>query len=328
MLSFNLDLYDEYRENILLDPRTVTFFVGNTFKSMNMGKTKKHGFELEAEINKTTSYDLHYYVKGMIGFNENRIIFKDDLPYAPVHMQDAGKPMGAQTNGTSLVDGGYYTSVDDIHNYVSPVSVENLNVGDYKFLDYSADGTLNSIDQFPINGNLYAPITYSFSSGLTFKNFEFNIMFSGQSGKYVNFNQIYETEFVKGSMRVHASQLDYWTPTNTGANHATLHYFGTGDNPQLMWGGGEADKGYNLMIPGRTWRDASFLRLKEVYLGYTLHSKGLENLAGIGSMLIYCNANNLFTFTDLIEGDPERKDFQQGFYPPMLSVKVGLKVNF
>jgi hypothetical protein len=39
-------------------------------------------------------------------------------------------------------------------------------------------------------------------------------------------------------------------------------------------------------------------------------------------------ANNLFTFTDLLEGDPERKDFQEGYYPPMRTVKVGLKVNF
>ncbi len=328
LLSFNIDLFDEQRENILLDPRTVTFLIGNSFKSLNLGKTKKHGFEFEADFRKKTSFGLDYYLKGMVGFNENRIIFKDDLPYAPEHKKDAGKSMGAQLSGTTVVDGGYYTSVDDIHNYVTPVSVEGLVPGDYKFLDYTGDGVINNMDQFPINGNLYPPVVYSFSGGLNFKNFEFNIMFAGNSGKYVNFNQIYETEFVKGSLRVHESQLDYWTPVNQDANHSTLHYYGTGDNPQLMWGGGEADRGYNLMVKDRYWRNASYLRLKEVYAGYTIHSKGLSNLAGIDNLLVYGMANNLFTITDLIEGDPERKDFQQGFYPPMMMFKLGLKVNF
>lgn len=328
LLSFNIDLFDEQRENILLDPRTVTFLVGNSFKSLNLGKTKKHGFEIEADFRKKTSFGLDYYFKGMVGFNENRIIFKDDLPYAPEHKKDAGKPMGSQSNGTVVVDGGYYTSVDDIHNYVTPVTVEGLSVGDYKFLDYTGDGVINNMDQFPIAGNLYPPVVYSFSGGLTFKNFEFNIMFAGNKGKYVNFNQIYETEFVKGSLRIHESQLDYWTPLNRNANHATLHYYGTGDNPQLMWGGGEADKGYNLMVKDRYWREASYLRLKEIYAGYTINSKVLSNIAGIENLLVYGMANNLFTITRLIEGDPERKDFQQGFYPPMMSVKLGLKVNF
>ncbi len=328
LITFNVDFFDEHRENILVNRRSVTFLVGNTFKDMNLGETKKHGFEVEAKFNKTTPSGLNYYVSGIFGFNENRIIFKDDLPYAPEHRKDAGKPMESQKNGSKVVDGGYYTSVDDIHNYVTPVTVEGLSVGDYKFLDYSADGSINNMDQFPIKGNLYPPITYSFSGGVTYKNFEFNIMFQGNYGKYVNFNQIYETEFVKGSWRVHASQLDYWTPLNTGANHATIHYYGTGDNPQLMWGGGEADKGYNLMLENRYWRDASYLRLKEIYAGYTFHPKFLNNLIGVDKLLVYGTANNVLTFTNLIEGDPERKDFQQGFYPTLMSFKLGLKMIF
>jgi hypothetical protein len=45
-------------------------------------------------------------------------------------------------------------------------------------------------------------------------------------------------------------------------------------------------------------------------------------------MLVYATGNNLLTFTKLIEGDPERKDFQQGFYPIMLTAKLGIKLNF
>lgn len=327
-LTFNIDLFDEYRKDMLLQPNTVTFLVGNSFKSLNLGKMKKHGIEVEAEYNKTTSRGLNYNIRGVFGFNENRIIFKDDLPYSPEYKKLAGKPLGAQIEGTLLTGTGYFTSIDDIHNNAAPVGINLMNVGDYKFLDYSADGKITNLDQFPIKGNLYPPITFSLSGGLAYKNFEFNMLLQGNTGKWVDFNQIYETEFVKGSLRVHESQLDYWTPTNPNANHATLHYFGTGDNPLLMWGGGEADKGYELKIQDRYWRNADYLRIKEIYMGYTIKSKYLDNLAGINNLIVYGSANNVYTFTKLIEGDPERKDFQQGFYPQMMTLKLGLKLAF
>lgn len=326
--TFSVEVFDEFRENMLLAPRTVTFLVGNTFKQLNLGKMKKHGIEIETEFNKTTASGLQYNFRGVFGFNENRVVFKDDLPYAPEYKKDAGKPLGAQIDGVLLTGTGYYTSVDDIMNNPSPVPFTGVNVGDYKFLDYSADGTINNLDQFPIKGNLYPPITFSFSSGLSYKNFDFSILFQGNTGKYVDFNQAYENEFTKGTLRIHESQLDYWTPTNPNANHSTLHYVGTGDSPYLMWGGGEADRGYGVKIQDRFWRNADYLRIREIYAGYTIHSKYLEKVAGISNLVVYGSANNIYTFTNLIEGDPERKDFQRGFYPQLMTLKAGLKVGF
>lgn len=327
-LTFNVEVFDEFRENMLLTPRTVTFLVGNTFKSLNLGKMKKHGIEIEAEYNKTTTSGLNYNFRGQFGFNENRVVFKDDLPYAPEYKKDAGKPLGAQIGGSLLTGTGYFTSIDDIMNNPSPIAFTGVNVGDYKFLDYSADGTINNMDQFPIKGNLYPPITFSLSSGLSYKNFDFSILLKGNTGKYVDFNQAFENEFTKGTLRIHTSQLDYWTPTNQDAGHSTLHYVGTGDSPYLMWGGGEADRGYGIKIQDRFWRNADYLRIGEIYAGYTIQSEYLNKVAGISNLVVYGSANNVYTFTNLIEGDPERKDFQQGFYPQMMTLKVGLKLGF
>jgi hypothetical protein len=135
-------------------------------------------------------------------------------------------------------------------------------------------------------------------------------------------------EFIKGDWRVHSSQLDYWRPDNQDAGHAALHYSGSSSADILFWGGGEADRGYQVMIQDRFFRNADYLRLKEVYLGYRFTSGALNHVAGISSLLIYATGNNLWTYTKLIEGDPERKDFQQGFYPLMASGKVGLKLSF
>ncbi|HWS01688.1 MAG TPA: SusC/RagA family TonB-linked outer membrane protein, partial [Prolixibacteraceae bacterium] len=118
-LTFNIDLFDEYRDKMLLTPRSVTMLVGNSFKDLNLGEMKKHGLEVEVDFNKTTATQLNYWIKGIFGYNENRIIFKDDPPYAPDYTKDEGKPLGAQLNGVELTGTGYYTSVDDIHNNTS-----------------------------------------------------------------------------------------------------------------------------------------------------------------------------------------------------------------
>ncbi|PWJ56858.1 TonB-linked SusC/RagA family outer membrane protein [Dyadobacter jejuensis] len=326
--TFSVDLFDEKREKMLLVPQSVTMLVGNSFKELNLGRLKKHGIEFEAEYRNKTAAGLNYFVRGIFGFNENRILYKDDLPYAADYQKAAGKPLGAQLNGVELTGSGYYTSVDDIHNNVSAIDLNKLNVGDYKYLDFNADGLVNSLDKYPIPGSDYPPLTYSFSSGFSFKKFDFNFIFQGNVGKYVEYNQTYEVEFIKGDWRVHESQLDYWTPTNPTANHATLHYSGGGSTDNLFWGGGEADRGFDIMVENRFWRNANYLRLKEVYASYTFSSKLLKRIIGTSDLVFFVTGNNLKTFTKLIEGDPEYKDFNQGFYPQMTSIKFAIKAAF
>jgi TonB-linked SusC/RagA family outer membrane protein len=328
LFTVTVDLFDEFRNKMLLTPRSVTFLVGNSFKDLNLGSMKKQGFEVELEFNKTTKSQLNYYIKGLMGFNQNRIIFKDDPAFAPDYVRSAGKPVDAQLNGVVLTGTGYYTSVNDIHNNPSPIALEKLNVGDYKFLDYTADGIINGTDKYPIAGSAYPPITYSMTGGFSYKGFDFNFMFQGNKGKYVEYNQTYEAEFVKGDYRVHSSQLDYWAPNNQDVNHSTLHYSGGNSADILFWGGGEADRGYQIMVQNRFWRNADYLRLKEIYAAYSFKSARLKKFAGINNMQFYATATNVITFTKLIEGDPERKDFQQGFYPQMSTFNLGLKFGF
>lgn len=326
--TFSVDFFDERRKKMLLNPQSVTMLVGNSFKELNLGRLKKHGIELEAEYRKNTASGFNYFVKGIFGFNENRILFKDDLPYAFDYQKAANKPLGAQLSGVELTGTGYFTSVDDIHNNVSPIDVSKLNVGDYKYLDYNSDGKITNLDKYPIPGSEYPSTTYSFSAGFSYKKFDFNFMLQGVVGKYVEFNQPYEVEFIKGDWRVHASQLDYWTPTNPNAGHTTLHYSSGGSTDNLFWGGGEADRGFDIMVKDRFWRNASFLKVREVYAAYNFSSKLLKRVIGTSNLVFFVTGNNLFTFTKLIEGDPDSKDFNQGFYPQMSSIKFAIKAAF
>ena len=327
-LTINLDLFDEYRTNMLLTPK-IPMTVGNSFKDQNLGSMKKHGFDFEINYNKQLTTDLSFYLKTIFGFNENRIEYKDDPKYAPEYAKEQGKPLGAQITGAQLIGSGYFTSIDDIHTSTAPIPVNSLNVGDYKFLDYYADGKISIQDRYPIPGSMYPPITYSFGGGFSYKNFDFSFNLQGNQGKYVAFNQAYEIEFPNGNYRIHASQLDYWTPTNPGANHSTIHFVGDANLPNLVWGGGSSYYGgYETAIQDRMWRKADYIRLKELYLGYNMKPEFLKRVIGVTSLTTYITGTNLWTLTNLIEGDPERKDFTQGFYPQLSSVKFGLKIGF
>lgn len=326
-LHLGIDFFDEYREKMLLTPRSVPLLIGNLFKDLNLGELKKHGVEIEAEYRKTTERQLSYFFKGIFSFNENRIIFKDDPPYTPEYQKEAGKPLGAQNSGVILTGSGYHPTVDDIHNNLSPLALTAVNVGDYKFLDYNVDGRITNADTYPIEGSMYPPVVWSFSSGLSYKKFDFSILFQGNTGKFVEYNQSFESEFTKGNYRVHASQLDYWTPTNPGANHSTLHYIGSGYFPILGWNPVSDATGYTTYVEGRLWRKADYLKLKDVYVAYTFQPKW-HKIPGLSDINVYATGNNLFMLTNLIEGDPERKDFKTGFYPQMLSARLGIKLSF
>ena len=338
MFKVTLDFYDEYRTNMLLEPKGVTFLVGTSFKDLNRGELKKHGFELELEFNRTTPYNLNYYATGMVGYNENRIVFRDDLPYAPDYRKYEGKqlgmPEGERTEGAAgvlLINSEYHTTVDDIHNHATQIPPNLLNVGDHVFLDYDVDGSITSRDKYPIEGSQYPAVTYSFSTGFTYKGWGLNVMFQGNQGKYVVFNNVFQNEFELGSWSVRPTQLNYWRPDRQAeADHATLHYFdGGGGIPQYAWAGGASLEGYDLRTPGHFWRKADYLRLKEIHLEYTFLNSGfLGKSLGVSNFTLYAQSYNLLTFTNLILGDPERKDFTRGFYPLMKSVRVGINASF
>ena len=327
-LTLNLDLFDEKRTNMLVKPN-VTMLVGTSYKEVNRGSMKKHGIDIELGWADKTPTGFGYNLTAMVSLNENRITNYEDAPYAPDYQKVAGKAYMGQTGGMSVVDSGYYENVNDIHNY--PAYSDNwlyVNIGSYKYLDYAVDGSLNSQDLHAIAGSQYPPVVCSFRAGFDYKGFEFSMLWYANLGKWVEYNKSWEIEFNKGDYRITHSQLDYWRPDNRDANHATLVYGGTSGHPMYMWAGGSGDAGAKMMLEGRTWRKADYLSLREVYLAYTFNAKRLRQKVGFRSLSLYLTANNLLTFTPLIEGDPASTTFTTGFYPQMTSLKLGVKIGF
>ncbi len=324
IITLNVELFDEYRKDMLIAPN-VTMLVGTSFKNVNRGEMKKHGMEIELGHQQKLKSGFQYNLTAMVGLNENRIVNYEDAPYAPEYQKYAGSAYKAATNGTNIVDSGYYTSIDDIHNYPGFTSNwQSIFPGTFKFLDYKADGKISVEDLHKIQGSQYAPVTYSFGGGFSWKGLAFNILFYGNWGKYVNFNRSYQMEFTKQDLIVHTAQLDYWQPNNQNASHNNMYF----DEAMYNWAGGNANTNWDLQLEGHTWRRADYLTLKEVYLGYTFNKKKIKKAIGVNSLTVHCTANNVFTITNLIEGNPQRTSLSSGYYPIMATVKFGVKVGF
>jgi len=330
-LTVNVDLFNEYRDKMLITVDNNTpIWVGNTSKELNKGAVKKHGFEIEVDYSRQISKDMRFSIGGNFSANENRVVYADDAPYSLSHQKKVGTAIGSQTSGAYLIDGEYLTSVDDIHSNILPVSVSDVVVGDYKFLDYTSDGSIDKDDLTRMVGSLYPPIAYALKGSFRWKGLDVNILFQGYAGKYVNYDQMYEWEYYKGNYRIHSSSVDYWSPSTTSGTHATLHYSASSFT-NMSWSGyneSATTGGYNAKLLGHSWRKADYLRLKELSIGYTWNTSKVKHLLGVQGIKVYMQGNNLLTFTDLLEGDPEQKYLVWGEYPQMRTIKLGLQLHF
>ena len=120
----------------------------------------------------------------------------------------------------------------------------------------------------------------------------------------------YSADFISTAF---ANQRDYWTPANPGATY-----------PRLTTDQGTANgRDSNYWV-----RNAAYLRLKNVQLGYTIPA-GVTKKAKVNSVRVYVSRQNLLTYTKFANGfDPEKDDQNGEFYPIMRTLTTGLNLRF
>lgn len=310
-LTFSGELYSEDRTGILMSRRAVADWFGQGILPLNIGATKRHGYELEAGYSKTVR-DLRYWVKANFNFNENRVTAQDDPLMTPEYQKRVGKPISTAYTAINL---GYYRDADEIANYSLRQSTLKT-IGADRVLDFNGDAT-TSDDAVPYGYSTRPNKTYSFSSGLEYKNFDFNFLFQGQLEVERNFggaaNPLWTNDpgdfYIKFQGRD-----DVWTPENTDAKYAN-------------WGAWSPANKANF--------NASFLRLKSAELGYTVSGRVLKSL-GLSSARLALQGANLWTYAPgFTLGDPENEvnnengnDFLFQAYPIPKRYTFALKVNF
>ena len=234
-----------------------------------------------------------------------------------------------------MVDGIFQTitEVNGSAKQVPPSASDPYNPtkhtspGDLKFRDVNKDGVIDVKDRVFL-GSYLPDFTYAFTVAANYKNFDASVFFQGVEGsKIFNATRVI-TEGMVRFFNAGTQVLRAWTPTNTNT-----------DIPRAILG----DPNQNARPSTRFLEDGSYLRLKNVMLGYTVPSKSLQSLTKgvVSSFRIYLSAQNLFTITDYSGFDPEvgnRTPFGNSIgltngidfavYPQPKSYIAGIQVNF
>jgi hypothetical protein len=182
---------------------------------------------------------------------------------------------------------GIFQSEEDIRN--SPAQPFNPKPGDLKFRDVNGDKVIDSKDRTYADG-AYPSFSYSLNLNAAYKDFDLSAFFYGVEGQKYYVTGWGIEPFAQSTPPT-TEWRNAWTPQNTGATLPAIYVSGYGPISGM-------NSTYLL-------RDASFLRLKNVQLGYNLHAAWLKS-AGISALRVYFAGDNLFTITNYPSLDPER----------------------
>ncbi len=315
-LDITLDLFDEKRKDILMEPQTTSFITGAKFNALNIGSTKNHGFELELHYNDKIGSDFHYHVGFTLASSENRVVFRDDPVNGPNHLKEAGKPIGHQNRYLAV---GNYETIDDVFNNAQTGSINSVAPGqvvpgDFIYIDFDSNGILNGQDKVAVDELNYPLHTYGLNLGFDWKGLSFSAMFYAPTGVYKLVNSVYSASFKSGKINAQPDVMNAWTPetaNTSGVRAPALHLTNDG-----AFNGTESTYRY---------QNFSYLRLKTMELGYNLPKKWLKTV-GLKSLQVYVTGNNLLTWwggDDRI--DPEG---EQAKYPILRSFTSGVRVSF
>lgn len=315
-LDITLDLFDEKRKDILMEPQTTSFITGAKFNALNIGSTKNHGFELELHYNDKIGSDFRYHVGFTLASSENRVVFRDDPVNGPNHLKEAGKPIGHQNRYLAV---GNYETIDDVFNNAQTGSINSVAPGqvvpgDFIYIDFDSNGILNGQDKVAVDELNYPLHTYGLNLGFDWKGLSFSAMFYAPTGVYKLVNSAYSASFKSGKINAQPDVMNAWTPetaNTSGVRAPALHLTNDG-----AFNGTESTYRY---------QNFSYLRLKTMELGYNLPKKWLKTV-GLKSLQVYVTGNNLLTWwggDDRI--DPEG---EQAKYPILRSFTSGVRVSF
>ena len=315
-LDITLDLFDEKRKDILMEPQTTSFITGAKFNALNIGSTKNHGFELELHYNDKIGSDFRYHVGFTLALSENRVVFRDDPVNGPDHLKEAGKPIGHQNRYLAV---GNYETIDDVFNNAQTGSINSVAPGqvvpgDFIYIDFDSNGILNGQDKVAVDELNYPLHTYGLNLGFDWKGLSFSAMFYAPTGVYKLVNSVYSASFKSGKINAQPDVMNAWTPetaNTSGVRAPALHLTNDG-----AFNGTESTYRY---------QNFSYLRLKTMELGYNLPKKWLKTV-GLKSLQVYVTGNNLLTWwggDDRI--DPEG---EQAKYPILRSFTSGVRVSF
>ena len=333
-LTFTLDVFKEHRYDILTslsadDKVGFPYIVGQVAPIVNSGIVDNHGVEFEIGWNGHIGQHFRYYIRPNFTFARNKIKYCNEISYIDNNGRDC--PWRYQTG--KRLDENFCYIFD--HFVADQGEADRLNAmnggsgfaiwgpvqpGDVVYKDLNGDGVVNNYDRAAIGNPRTPEIQFGIPLGLSYKGFDFSMLWQGSalcsvqlSGPAVWDFPLYDQSRIGKVRRMH---LDRWTPeTAATAKYPALHYGIHNNNKQQ----------YSSLF----LYDASYIRLKNVEIGYTL-PKAWTSKAGIQNVRIYVQGQNLLTFDNLgdVDMDPEIKNGDGSWFPVQRVINIGLNMTF
>lgn len=319
-LSVSGDYFTEKRDDILWSLNIpVTFGQPSLVAPYNIGQAENRGFELSATFNGHIGKRFTYWLNANYSFARNKVVYKDEIPKPYPGLTETGCRIG-QPKG--LIFEGFYNTWDEINDPNRPISEwegAGLQPGDAKYRDVNGDHVINSNDRVSIGFPNVPEKVYAFSFGGSWKGLDFSVLFQGAANVSTYVMNEGMWSFVGDSKSGTTITRNRWTKERYEAGEPISY-------PRLQLNPNSAMHNY---VYSTLWQqDASYLRLKNVEIGYTFTMPGLKK-AGIQKLRVYASGQNLVTWTDVIYYDPEKAANGTGAgYPLMRVFNLGVSLQF
>ncbi|WP_300811912.1 TonB-dependent receptor [uncultured Bacteroides sp.] len=306
LLAGSLEFFRDTRSNIFVfgPDRSMPSYFGGTPPSINKGKIRTTGYELELRVNKILANGLRLWGNFNMTHARNKVLVKDDQALRPAYQKAAGHSVNQYY---SYIDAGFIQNYDQLYGSPAHDSSDSQKlVGDYYIVDYNGDGVIDSKDSVPWGYTSSPENTFNATVGFEWKGFSAFAQFYGVTNVTrdvgltslaSNLNTVYDTG-------------TWWSKNTPNAdvvvprwNSKPTYYDGT----QYLY-------------------DGSYIRLKNVEVAYTW-TKGWVKKLGIDNLKIYLNGNNLWLWTRMPD-DREANLSGAGYlgaYPTVKRYNLGIK---
>lgn len=325
-LSITADYYYKKTSDLLLAVN-LPFTSGFASATENVGSVMNEGLELALGYNNSWG-EFEWNANANFSTNRNEVL--DLGPDTDQIIIDAIPQIAARARGgASIIKEGYplgsfytyvYEGIWQSQEQINEVgTMPNAQPGEARFKDVNGDGTFNTLDLKVIPTG-YPDFTYGISNTFSYAGFDLSVFIQGQSGNEILNGTATNLRNPNAIGNLSEEAADYWTPDNKDAAYP---------RPQINYTG---------RVSTRDLEDGSYLRVKNMTLGYDLSENIVDSVSGVREARVYVQGQNLLTLTDYSGLDPEVNIYggqtgrvgydQSSQYPAAQTYTVGLNLTF
>lgn len=317
-LSGSVDIYNKDTKGILISLPAPLEHGTSIVPNRNAGEVNNKGFELDINWSDRIGR-VTYNVGFNMGFVNNKVTkFQGDVSsISGVYKTQEGRPINQLYVITvdrivrDQADLDYVQKLVDANpDYFA--TYQRPELGDFLYRDANGDGSLDTDDRVEIGHGTLPRLTYGFSLGLEWNNFDFSVLLQGTGNHQVYYNnQAFRFVTVMGQSLIKDITDNAWTPENPyGSRYPILR---------------NSANSKNNIASDAFVHNAAYLRCKNIQLGYNVPQK-ITRRFYVENLKIYTSIDNLFTITDFPGLDPEIGATVG--YPAVRQYSIGLNITF